>query len=77
MALPITVGATVNVRLCAGQSPVTGTVTAVDTARQTVTLIYTSGALQSQPASTVAMSACRLTTDPYQQSVPVGPIWGL
>src|ERR1700722_9848533 len=52
-------------------------VTAVDTARQTVSLVYTSGWLTGQPGGTVAMSACRLTTDPYQQSVPVGPIWDL
>jgi hypothetical protein len=77
VALPITVGATINVRHCAGQNPTTGTVSAVDTGRQTVTLVYTSGALVSQPGGTVALSMCRLTTDPYQQPVPVGPIWGL
>jgi hypothetical protein len=77
MALPITVGATVNIRLCAGQNPTTGTVSAVDPIRQLVTLTYTSGALVSQPASTIAMSMCRLQSDPYQQSVAVGPIWDL
>jgi hypothetical protein len=77
MALPITVGASVNVRLCPGQTPTTGTVTAIDPVRQTVTLTYTSGALVPQPSGTVALSMCHLTTDPNQQALPIGPLWTL
>jgi hypothetical protein len=75
--LAITPGATVNVRLCPAHIPNTATVTAVDPIRQTVTLSFTSGALLSQPTSTVSMSAVRLVSDPYQFSVPVGGANGI
>jgi hypothetical protein len=77
MALPITLGASINIRHCAGQNATTGTVTAVDTARQTVSLVYTSGWLTGQPGGTVAMSMCHLQSDPSQQAMPIGPIWSL
>jgi hypothetical protein len=77
MALPITVGASVFVRHCAGQAPSPATVSAVDPIRQLVTVTYTSGALVPQPPCQIAMSMCRLQSDPYQQSVPTGTIWDL
>ena len=77
MALPINVGDTVNIRHCVGQAATTATVVSVDPIRQLAVVSYLSGPLVAQPAGPVHMSMLRKNSDPYQFSVPVGPIWDL
>jgi hypothetical protein len=72
MSLPVTVNASINVYLCSGQSPVPASVSAIDPIRALATVSFTSAPLQAQPAGQIALSMCKLQTDPNQFAVPVG-----